>query len=408
MFEQSDSTNLTLDAIAIPGQASSVPARGFAQAEYEQRTARAQVQMAAQGFDALFFTTEHNMRYFTGFDSPFWHSPTRPWYLVVPAKGKPIAVIPEIGAVGMAATWIDDIRTWPAPRPDDDGISVLAQTLNELPRRHGRVGATTGFHSHLRMPADDFQRLKGELRQRDFADAAALITGLRNKKSEAEIDKIRFVCQLTSGAFEALPKVLRSGQSEREVSRNFRIDLLTRGADEVPFLACASGAGGYEQIILNPSARVLQDGDLLIIDTGATFDGYFCDFDRNFALGHADDATRRAYAGIYAATQAGFQAIRPGVRPAEIWAAMWAVLEEGGSLGNDVGRMGHGLGLQLTEGFSITEHDHTELEAGMVLTLEPGMMFASGKLMVHEENVVVTEDGAQWLTRRAPPELPIV
>ena len=104
--------------------------RGFTQQEFEQRTIRAQQVMHDMKLDAMIFTTEPNVRYFTGFRSQFWHSPTRPWLVVVPAEGKPIAIIPEIGAKGMATTWIDNIITWPAPRPEDDGISLVAHTLN--------------------------------------------------------------------------------------------------------------------------------------------------------------------------------------------------------------------------------------------------------------------------------------
>ena len=75
---------------------------------------------------------------------------------------------------------------------------------------------------------------------------------------------------------------------------------------------------------------------------------------------------------------------------------------------NDVGRLGHGLGMQLTEFPSNKAGDDTELVPGMVLTLEPGMAFAPGKMMVHEENIVIREHGAQWLTRRAPREMPVV
>ena len=87
---------------------------------------------------------------------------------------------------------------------------------------------------------------------------------------------------------------------------------------------------------------------------------------------------------------------------------MWPILEAGGALGNDVGRMGHGLGIQLTEQPSITPTDGTVLLSGMVMTIEPAMTFAPGKQMVHEENIVITEDGAQLLTRRAPREIPII
>ncbi len=101
------------------------PARGFEQIEFEQRTEKLQGLMAEQSIDALFLTTEPEFRYFSGFKSQFWESPTRPWFLVIPVKGKPIAVVPEIGKAGFDETWIDDVRCWPSPRPKDDGISLI-------------------------------------------------------------------------------------------------------------------------------------------------------------------------------------------------------------------------------------------------------------------------------------------
>lgn len=381
------------------------PSRGFTLSEFEQRTACAQRLMAEREIDALFLCTEPEVRYFSGFFSQFWESPTRPWFLILPSEGKPIAVIPEIGFSGMQETWVDDIRTWPAPVPEDEGVTLVNQVFDEIPKRFGQIGALLGHETSLRMPFLDFQKLQSE---NTFIDATALVRKLRNVKSQAEIGKIRYACQLTSDAFEALPETLRAGESERENCKRLRLDLIERGADCVPYLIAGSGPGGYESIIMGPTDRIIEAGDILIIDTGAMFDGYFCDFDRNFAFGTSDNASRRTYDIVFQATEAGFEAARPGASTTDIWAAMAAVLQAGGSCGNDVGRMGHFLGMQLTEGPSITPHDRTVLEPGMVLTLEPGMTTALGKQMVHEENIVITEDGAEWLTRRAPKEMPVI
>ena len=383
------------------------PPRGFEVAEFEARCANAQAAMASSGMSALLLTTEPEIRYFSGFLTPFWQSPTRPWFLVVPASGKPVAVIPEIGRDCMAATWVDDIRTWSSPHPTDDGITLLGDVLRAFAGNGGIVGVAKGAETHLRMPLGDFDRM---LNRFDIKtkDATPILKYLRMVKSEVEIAKIRHICGIVSGVFEGMSSWLASGMSTTEVFRRFRIEALKAGADEVPYLVGGAGPGGYGDIISPPTDRPLAPGDVLMLDTGAVFDGYFCDFDRNYGIEMVSDECRRAYDVVFAATEAGLAAARPGATCADLFHAMNKVLEAGGALGNDVGRLGHGLGMQLTEWPSNTSWDETVLEPGMVITLEPGMTFAPGKVMVHEENLVIREDGAELLSRRAPPELPVV
>ncbi len=385
-----------------------IPKRGFTTAEYENRTQRLQQEMQAQKIDAILLTTEPHVRYFTGFLTQFWLSPTRPWYLLIPLEGKPIAVIPTIGVVGMLDTWVDDIRSWPSPRPEDDGISLLIATINELPKRYGRIGAPLGAESYLRMPAQDFQKIRDNPSTPDIVDCSLLLHRICSIKSSAEIEKIKHICELASDSFSTLPHYSTIGQSERQIVQAMRLDLMQRGVDSTPFIVSASGPDGYDNIIMGPTDRIISEGDILIIDTGSLFDGYYCDFDRNYAFAKASDKTRQVYNTLYRSTEAGFAASKPGATTRDIWLAMGSVLEAGGSEGNSVGRMGHGLGSQLTEWPSINGTDHTELKPGMVITLEPGMNYGNGKQMVHEENILITDSGAEMLTKRAPEELPIV
>ena len=145
-----------------------------------------------------------------------------------------------------------------------------------------------------------------------------------------------------------------------------------------------------------------------MMDTGTVFDGYYSDFDRNFSFGHADDLARGAYDVVYRATEAGLAAARPGATAADLWAAMAAVLDAGGPSGNVVGRLGHGLGMQLTEAPSNMPGDQTMMRPGMVMTLEPSMTYGDGRVMVHEENLVIRDSSPELLSRRAPAELPVI
>ena len=388
-----------------------LPPRGFPDSEFEARTASLQLKMHEAKCDAVILTTEPNVRFYSGFFTQFWQSPTRPWFLVVPAAGKPIAVIPEIGHSGMAEAWIDDIRSWPSPRPEDDGISLLIEVVASLPKRFGQIGMTLGPESHLRMPVNNYQSLRDELADRlsfSIVDVADVLHNQRMVKSELEIEKTRAICRIASAGFSELSTFASAGMTERQICRELQMDLMRRGADTCVYMVAGSGSGGYDSIIMGPTDRELTPGDIMIIDTGSTYDGYFCDFDRNWAFGHADDLSRRAYDTVWRATEAGFTAARPGARACDLWQAMQQVMVEGGSLGNAVGRLGHGLGIELTERPSNTESDTTELLPGMIMTLEPGMTYAPGKQMVHEENIVITEDGAEWLSVRAAPELPVI
>ena len=142
------------------------PKRGFERSEYEGRVARAQARMAKAGIEALLLTTEPEVRYFTGYLTRFWESPTRPWFLLVPASGAPIAVIPSIGAELMGQTWISDIRTWRAPDLADDGVSLLAETIREIVGDGGIIGLPDGHETHLRMPLADYARLGQQIGKR--------------------------------------------------------------------------------------------------------------------------------------------------------------------------------------------------------------------------------------------------
>ena len=385
------------------------PPRGFPTAEFEARVANAQAEMHQQQMDAIVLTMPQNFRYFSGFNSQFWESPTRPFFIVVPLEGNPIGVVPTIGGPALETTWISDIRTWPAPCPEDDGVSLMDSVLTSLPRRFGRVGWEMGRESIVRMPIIDFDRLRKNISGIEFVDGSPMIWGLRMVKSEREIAKVREACRIGSDAFDLYLSRARYGSTEVEVAREFRMAAHECGADSTPFVSVCSGHDGYSQIIVGPQETAQTDGQIMFIDTGITFDSYFCDFDRNFAFGHISDAAKRAHEVVWNATQAGIDAARPGITSEDLWAAQNKVLEAAGAAsGNDVGRSGHGLGMHLTEPPSNMPGDKTVLKPGMVMTIEPGMEFAPGKMLVHEENLVITEDGCELLTRRAPKEMPVI
>ncbi|MEM7303715.1 MAG: Xaa-Pro peptidase family protein [Pseudomonadota bacterium] len=373
----------------------------FPVSEFQARLERLQSALRDAKIDALFLNTEAEVRYYTGFRTLFWQSPTRPWYLVLPAKGEPVAIIPEIGADLMRKTWVKDIRTWPSPRASDEGLSLLAGCLN----KYARIGILSGRETHLRLPLSDFGELKERCRGCEFVDVSDIVRTQRMTKSALEIEKLATICGIASRSFERSDTLFHEGQTLKQAFAVFRIDLISEGADDVPYLVGGAGPGGYGDVISPPTDRRLANGDILMLDTGATRDGYFCDFDRNFAVGHADDDAKRAYSALHSSIDTALAIARPGVTCSELFKVMATCL---GSADSSVGRFGHGLGIQLTEPPSLIDFDETALQAGMVITLEPSLEIAPGKMMVHEENIVIEDGPPRLLSTRAEPELPVI
>ena len=385
--------------------------RGFTSEEFEQRCQRVQTAMQSCNADALLLSSEAEIRYFTGFMTQFWQSPTRPWFILIPASGKPTAIIPTIGVPLMQECYVGDIKSWPSPAEHDDGISLVHDAIKSAIGTKGRLGMLMGRETAIRMPLADLDILRARLGDIELVDMTADVQHIRMIKSPAEIAKSRHVCGMVSSVFANLPNWVAEGLPLRELFREFKIRALQAGIDDVSYLVGSAGQGGYFDIIAPPDGRKLAAGDVFMLDTGCIWDGYFSDFDRNFVIGHATDDAKSAHHQLYDATQAALDILKPGITASDLFHAMDAVLRPGadaGDGGGDVGRYGHGLGTQLTETPSHTIWDKTVIESGMALTIEPSIIYGDGFLMVAEENLVVTDNGFELLSHRADRDLPII
>lgn len=377
----------------------------FPAQEFRDRIARLQHQMGQDGIDALLLTSAADIFYVSGFLTRFWESPARPWYVIIPAGGNPVAVIPSIGQALMSRTWMPQIRTWDAPTPEDDGVSLLSQTLCDMLPETARIGVPKGLETQLRAPLGDFERVAKAITPRQFVDGTNAIQRVREIKSEAEVNKIKNACAIADRAFERVPEFAQSGTSLADVFRAFQMTLLEEGADWVSYVAGAASANGYEDVISPADTRPMAAGDVLMLDTGAVRDGYFCDFDRNYSIGPASAAVRKTQDAVWLATEHVLSNLRPGMLASDVHRMLVSEIANHGCTAGG-GRLGHGLGVTLTEWPSFTPLDHTELRAGMVLTVEPGAIVEGDKILVHEENILLRDTGPELLSRRAPQAMP--
>ena len=376
--------------------------RGFNIDQFEERTLKAQKLMQHHELDALLLTTETNVRYFTGFLTRFWESPTRPWYLIIPSKGKPIAVIPAIGEALMSKTWIEDIRTWPSPNLKDDGISLLSDTLEEI-AKNKKIGIPSGIETYVRMPQTDLKKLSQNVTLTTDFD---IVKKLRMTKTNEEIEKIKNACRIAADAFRRVPEIAFENVNLDDVFRKFQVLCLEAGADWVPYLAGGADTDGYDDVISPAKVAPLKKRDILMLDTGLVWDGYFCDYDRNWSVGAPSKIVSNAYSQLLEASDAAFELAKPGATASDLFHAMNSILTQNSS-GTDAGRLGHGVGMSLTEWPSLIPDDHTILEKGMVLSLEPGIAIKD-KIIVHEENIEITESGARYLSTKANKDLSVI
>ena len=382
--------------------------RGFDTIEYRNRVTKAFELMEKNNLEMLLLTSPQNFRYFTGLDSYFWESPTRPWFILLSLGNDPTAIVPSIGETALQNTWIKNIKTWQSPNPEDEGVTALQDVILNINKNGCTIGCEMGKESYLRMGINDFNKLNKILPNHRFVDASNVIWELRMIKSNNEISKMEKIINIASQAFDDLPNDIHIGLTEIEITNIMKKKLLNLGADHTLYMSCASGPGGYDQIICEPTEKKLAEGDILVIDTGTTLDGYFCDFDRNFGFGKLSNSSLMAYEILWEATENGMKNAKPGNTCADISNAISKILEKNSPISNNIGRMGHGLGLQLTEPPSIMSNDNTLIRENMIITIEPCLEYAPGIMIVQEENILITKNGYERLTSRTPRSIPII
>lgn len=386
-------------------------AQGFETNEYARRWSALQHGMRDARLDALLVTSPPNLAYVTGRRPPLLASPARSWFALLPADRPPAMVAPSLG--------IEDLHDGPplgrmeafdAPRDDEAGLRALEGLIGCLPRRFARLGIEAGAGMRLGLSLAGLEALRSRLPEVAFADAAPVLWAARLAKSDAEAGMMQRAAAAAGAGFAAVARLDPTRTSERGAAAALVSAALAAGAEAVPYLAAASGPGGYDGLVRRPGSRELQPGDVLGLDVGARVEGYWCDFNRNFSAGPVSPEAARAFAAAHAGLEAASAIARPGVAVADLWAAMARVIEARGYAPDPRGRMGHGVGLDFTEPPSLAPWDGALLTEGLVLAIEPSFAFvpalgAAPALMVHEELIRVEAGGCRILTPRSEAEI---
>lgn len=231
-----------------------------------------------------------------------------------------------------------------------------------------------------------------------------LVESLRAVKEPEELETIRRAAEITDRAYERMAEEPAAGRTEKELVWRMTEVFHELGADGPAFdIDIAAGPTAATPHAM-PGDRVVQEGDLLLIDAGARLDGYASDCTRTFAVGEVSGSLREIYEITRQAQQAGLDAVRAGTTGPDADAAARAVIAEAG-YGESFGHgLGHGLGLLVHEAPALRPESTDTLEAGNVVTVEPGI-YLSGVAGVRIEDLVVVTDDVCEVLSRFPKEL---
>ena len=226
-----------------------------------------------------------------------------------------------------------------------------------------------------------------------------LVESLRAVKEPEELETIRRAAEITDRAYERMAEEPAAGRTEKELVWRMTEVFHELGADGPAFdIDIAAGPTAATPHAM-PGDRVVQEGDLLLIDAGARLDGYASDCTRTFAVGEVSGSLREIYEITRQAQQAGLDAVRAGTTGRDADAAARAVIAEAG-YGESFGHgLGHGLGLLVHEAPALRPESTDTLEAGNVVTVEPGIYLSGVAGVRIEDLVVVTDDGCEVLSR---------
>ncbi len=225
------------------------------------------------------------------------------------------------------------------------------------------------------------------------------ITALRAVKDEDEISRIREAAGLSFRGLSAVRDLLRPGMMERDIALELEFRIRRGGADDMAFPAIVASGENSALPHARPGTRRIIDGDIVVIDYGATVKGYCCDETWTFAVGHADEEQRDAYALVKEAHDRAIDAVRSGVSCREIDRIARRCIEDGGLGANFSHGTGHGVGLAVHEAPRVAARSEEILEPGMVITLEPGVYFPGRWGIRIEDTVLVKENGCEVLTK---------
>ena len=347
-------------------------------------------QLLQRGMDWVALNPGPSLRYLTGLS---FHLMERPVVVLVGSNRRLKVILPELELAKVADlpfeaeihTFGDDPATWQRI------YETALQDISAIPLRVGVEPTQLRFL--------ELDLLRKALPNADFVDGSAALAELRMRKGVEELKAIRQAAIIAQNALLNTLETVKPGQSELQISAELMVQLFRAGSEaELPFAPIVSTGPNTANPHASPTDRVLQEGEMLLIDWGASFGGYFSDITRTFFCGDPNDEMKQIADLVERANAAAQLGGRRGMVAGEVDKLARDIITEGGYGEYFTHRTGHGLGMEAHEAPYIFQGNPLILEPGMVFTIEPGI-YLPGKYGVRiEDDMVVEAEGLRSLT----------
>ena len=319
--------------------------------------------------DALLLCDEANMHYICGFS---------------PSEG-------YVFITGGAAYHIVDSRyTEKAGEcAKNTGLKVIEigdGFLSEIKKLCDEHGVKSLMIENLTISLSRFRSLKEKLDGIEFFDLDNALMNERNRKELFEIDLMKKANEIAESTFLELLNHVEAGKTEKELAAYFNYLMDKNGSDGLSFDTILLTGSHTSMPHGVPDERKIKNGDFVLFDFGATYKGYHSDMTRTVAVGYASDEMKEVYDLVLSAQKAGIKAFESGVKCADVYKAAYDVQEEKGMGKYFRHSLGHGLGLEIHEGFNASPKSTDVYETGNVSSIEPGI-YIPDKFGVRIEDV---------------------
>lgn len=368
--------------------------------EYQNRIRKLVSILQRDGIDAVIFTSDNNTFYFTGFQSIVWDSKVSTPGVVVITNDGSMALSTTKGGVETAkvTSLVEDIRY-----TGGDGYPTLAECVASLLREknllHGKIGMELGYGHKLHFNYANQCEMFRQLKDAEIVDFSDQLWEMRAVKSPLEIERMREASRINSRAIEKCFQQIVPGMTEDELFRRITAEYYLAGAERTMPLGLRAGAERYSQGNCPASDRKIGMGEMILVDGGPGYKGYYSDIIRQAILGGPTDEQMELFNVAREAAYVGIRAVKPGVTMRAVCETIFDYIQSTkfAHLHKRTAGYGHSLGLNVHEAPMVTYND-TVLLPGMTLAIEPEIFQAGMGSMGIEENIVVTETGCEIMS----------